>query len=1022
MHQRPPNDYPLPPDPTGAGGRAAFEELVRAQTPRLFRIAFRVTGDAALSEDVVQETFLRLLENRHSIRRRGAGDAWLARVAVHTAIDLFRRRSARTRREEAHAMSDRKRVEDPVEAVLKAEEAGLLAEAFASLPFETRAAIWLNVVERDPVREIAEAFGTSAPRMYKQIRKGLFDLRTFLERRRAVALLAVPLPDLLTRLPAPSTPEGLITRIAKLAGDGGTGPVDPRVLDFLGKGGIAMATVSGKKIGTGIAIALLLLLGTSVIVDPFRWWRGEPRGARSPIPLASPTAAAASAGRRPAAGRGSEAVVEEKTAVLYGSLVVHVMWGDDQTAAAGVRVFLDSWTPSPSMNDHRAVTGEDGAARFARVRPGRMEVYLYRGGKGVTDVKAGAESEITIEIPPGTDVEGIVVDGDGKPVPGASIWLSGHQNTMEGAVIGAAGPDGTFRIRSVRSGHYVGARAPGFAPSLLHEIEGRPGGVESFRLSLDTPGVIVAGTVLDPAERPVTAWLQIEYAERFGGSPRPVPLIVRSDERGRFAFENVPVGDVAIAVLPEALAPFEDSLAVPEEGIPDLRIVLEAGVTITGSIRTAAGEPAQGASVEVGFYGRGHGGIPDDEFLGRGTSAGPDGSFRLVGVRPGEFEVRADGDKRGKASERFTAEAGAEVRWEATLSTGLEILGRVVDENGKPLGGVLVGAEGEKCGHGFIRTGRDGRFRFLNCKPVPHRLTAGTSEEIGFPSLSKSDVLPGKEEVTLVLSSGARPSAFLVGSVRDPEGKPGEKAQIDVMIPSIGTGQRKLPQPDGSFRIGPLPPTAYFILVSLGDLPPVALRRVLTAGETTDLGMIQFHRGGRLEARLRMANGSPVPGMPIRVSSTSGDQELSMKLSPDGPASSDPSPPGEYAVLIWGQGVASAWIPVRIEDRETTSIDVAIREGARRVFRISASAGAPDEPVRVLVRAGDGKTVFDWQVQPDSGWKAAAGDSSRTLDLGAGFAPGTYAAEASGAGLRAQVSFTVESLDEAAPPILLDLR
>jgi len=74
------------------GDRLALAELVRAETPRLHGIAWRITGDATLAEDVVQETFLRIIKRRPRVRRKGAAAAWLSRVAAHAAIDLMRRR------------------------------------------------------------------------------------------------------------------------------------------------------------------------------------------------------------------------------------------------------------------------------------------------------------------------------------------------------------------------------------------------------------------------------------------------------------------------------------------------------------------------------------------------------------------------------------------------------------------------------------------------------------------------------------------------------------------------------------------------------------------------------------------------------------------------------------------------------------------------------------------------------------------------------------------------------------------
>jgi RNA polymerase sigma-70 factor (ECF subfamily) len=61
------------------GDREAFEHLYRAQSQRLLTIALRVLGDRALAEDAVQETFLRIVEERPPFARRGRRSAgWVA--------------------------------------------------------------------------------------------------------------------------------------------------------------------------------------------------------------------------------------------------------------------------------------------------------------------------------------------------------------------------------------------------------------------------------------------------------------------------------------------------------------------------------------------------------------------------------------------------------------------------------------------------------------------------------------------------------------------------------------------------------------------------------------------------------------------------------------------------------------------------------------------------------------------------------------------------------------------------------
>ena len=72
---------------------AMLEELFAAQRPRLWGLAYRLTGSGADAEDVVQESFARLLE-----RPPAEGQPprpWLVRVAVNLSIDALRRRRRR---------------------------------------------------------------------------------------------------------------------------------------------------------------------------------------------------------------------------------------------------------------------------------------------------------------------------------------------------------------------------------------------------------------------------------------------------------------------------------------------------------------------------------------------------------------------------------------------------------------------------------------------------------------------------------------------------------------------------------------------------------------------------------------------------------------------------------------------------------------------------------------------------------------------------------------------------------------
>src|SRR5215472_5086334 len=62
----------------------------RYQTP-LFNFYAKLTGDRALSEDLVQEVFLRILKYRQSYRRGTPFRAWVYQIARNARIDHFRK-------------------------------------------------------------------------------------------------------------------------------------------------------------------------------------------------------------------------------------------------------------------------------------------------------------------------------------------------------------------------------------------------------------------------------------------------------------------------------------------------------------------------------------------------------------------------------------------------------------------------------------------------------------------------------------------------------------------------------------------------------------------------------------------------------------------------------------------------------------------------------------------------------------------------------------------------------------------
>src|ERR1700683_4385383 len=78
------------------GQDAAWEELVKLHTRRVFAICYRFTGSDSEAQDLSQEVFLRVFKNLKSFRSgEGSFVVWLARLTRNLRIDHYRRAEVR---------------------------------------------------------------------------------------------------------------------------------------------------------------------------------------------------------------------------------------------------------------------------------------------------------------------------------------------------------------------------------------------------------------------------------------------------------------------------------------------------------------------------------------------------------------------------------------------------------------------------------------------------------------------------------------------------------------------------------------------------------------------------------------------------------------------------------------------------------------------------------------------------------------------------------------------------------------
>jgi len=157
-----------------AGDKEAYGALVVRHGHSLFRVAFRITGNEADADDVVQEAFLRGYRKLDTFQSRANFSTWIYRIAVRCALDKLK--AARTNEssrvaEETDPESDDVQVADrtagPERLILSGEIGALQEAALSGLSPTERTAFVLRHVEDCSTEEIAAALGV-APNAAKQ--------------------------------------------------------------------------------------------------------------------------------------------------------------------------------------------------------------------------------------------------------------------------------------------------------------------------------------------------------------------------------------------------------------------------------------------------------------------------------------------------------------------------------------------------------------------------------------------------------------------------------------------------------------------------------------------------------------------------------------------------------------------------------------------------------------------------------------------------------------------------------------
>lgn len=162
-----------------AGDRRSFEKLYDRHVVRIFNLLRRLTGDAALTEDLTQETFLAAYGSLEAWRGQGAFTSWLCGIAIR----LYRQHRRRARDDEPlldDTVPYDDSTTDPFAQCEGVRVLHVLEGAIAALPDPYREAFTLTYVEEFSYKEVAAFLEIPVGTVQSRLNKAKSLLRAYL--------------------------------------------------------------------------------------------------------------------------------------------------------------------------------------------------------------------------------------------------------------------------------------------------------------------------------------------------------------------------------------------------------------------------------------------------------------------------------------------------------------------------------------------------------------------------------------------------------------------------------------------------------------------------------------------------------------------------------------------------------------------------------------------------------------------------------------------------------------------------
>lgn len=160
-----------------SGDERAFEQLYKNYSQKIYRNLRRLTKDESLSEELLQEVFVKIWEKRDKLDPEKSVLSFLYRVSGNLVVDFYRKSNRDRKTMEGLLTVATEIIGGPIDEMISREDDSMLYKAISSLPPQRRKIFMLCKIEGRSYEEVGGLLGISPSTISDHIVKAMKAVR-----------------------------------------------------------------------------------------------------------------------------------------------------------------------------------------------------------------------------------------------------------------------------------------------------------------------------------------------------------------------------------------------------------------------------------------------------------------------------------------------------------------------------------------------------------------------------------------------------------------------------------------------------------------------------------------------------------------------------------------------------------------------------------------------------------------------------------------------------------------------------